>query len=925
MRSVRSRIATWGSVTALSVVVVGALAARAAGPWHRAPAANLNGADVATGLALRGDGNGYAVTWNDAADVTTILEATHTLTAGPAFAVREQVPAAAARPVLAYQGATVLVAWSDAGAVRRGTFGNALSAGQSTTANVPVRALAIDALGSDAAVAGLFSGIPFVPNAARTGNAFATTGGDLVIEADSSDVVAVAVRGTAGVAVVTSVGLASIYVTADVVTQAWDALDPAPSGLALGAVITSNVDGAVLAMGANGDGAFLSGFAGPVVSCTFGPANATAIASLGSIFWVGRDNGTIDVVDPVTDCNTAPAITHTTGLTRLDALTVVDEDVVVALGLDGATTVAAWKNRPPLAPAIVGGGDIDDDTVATATASATDPDLAAGGDDPQTYAWACDPALSATGVASAVVTVTTPSLCVDPALPSQRTTLSCNVTSTDSDGVASPPANVTFAVLPRDGEAPVVTDVNGLSTDDIVLSGTDLAFTVVATDACPYQATWTVRDEATGTIRAQQTDDWATAFAFTAVTQGADALTWYTLEVIVDDTAGNPSAAFTLRFGVGVPQPPLEVQLACPATVVAGATGTATATPAPTSGLVLEYTWLVSGAATLADAAPTDDVLTFQTDACDGGAEALVRMQPHGLFEDGALQSCTVGLLDPPDPAPPSLTLAEAPVLDVVLGEQPVTVLLHPSVAACAAHPVDVRWDLSALPAALWPAGTDDGGALVLGRAEALQLVVEPAQLAALHGMEVAVRATAVDGHTALTSSLAEVRLRFGADGQLTALAGVDVELAITEVGPVAEGELVTVAGTIATDVSVALPSLTVVLASDGFAAVPGSVVTDSTCGARATVAHQGSDAVLTLDGVSAACPLQVRLLVRRGFGSGGLRARDCTWGVGRTPLARCDGGTRLTAPPTLSCAAVGSAPVLVVVLALVWRPRRRR
>ncbi|MCC7071154.1 MAG: hypothetical protein IT383_07520 [Deltaproteobacteria bacterium] len=920
------------AIVAMCIMLAGG-AAHAA-PWHARAATELGVAptDELVALALSPfEGEGFLVGWNGSQ--MHLHPVAHTLVSGPIVggALAQVIPATR-RPTIAFSGGDVAVS-GNGSSIMHGVVG-ATSFGTSAGNFYAMGMMGV-------------AGDPIVARR-MLGSWDAFPGGNLSVVADgfAADSTSFDVRevGTGGYhlsAVLATRGGSGVVIDAELPAAIWASPDVTLVGSWWRATTTpAEVDGSA-ALAVNDDGLYLvaaqlgtvvvvadfSGTAEPSTCLQAGAPDFCAVAALGTDFVLADTAGDAHVLTVDGSCNQSWQPAQATGIGGpIHAISARGPREILVVGEDGAGAPRiAWRNRPPLVPTVPAIVNGTEGVPMSATALSSDPDLSAGASDSWSYAWTCDPELSVSGVDTPTIIVDAPSMCVDADTPGARKDYACTVVAHDEEGAASPAAFTTFAILPVDNDAPTGVALDGLSDGDIVPNGAVLSLTALATEECARESVWTVRDEATGTVREQQTLAWGSTFTFTAVTQGADQLTWYTLELSVTDTAGLAGALGPFRFGVGLPQPPLDVRLSCPDAIEAGSAGSALATPMPGGGLVLDYSWVIGGAGTLDDLTPSDDTLTFQTDACDGGAETRVRMQAHGLFEDASWQRCTIALLDPPNPAPPTLTLAEAPALDVSLGERPVAVLLHPIVTACASHPLDVRWDLSAVPDALRPSGVDGAGALVLGRAEPLTLTVDPVQLAALHGMVVPVRATAVDEHTALHSEIVEVRLRFGADALLSANAGVDVQLTLGALGPVAEGDLVAVYGTIATDLAVALPTLTVTLAGEGFAAAPGSVVTKSRCGAHAVVEHQGSDALLTLEGVSATCPLELRLLARRGFGANGIAARACAWGAERTPLARCEGGLVLDAPRALSCAAGGGSPLVAIVLLLarVWRRRR--
>lgn len=922
---------------ALVVVVLSAGAVRA-GPWHARAAVAMGVAATdeisAVGLTVL-EGDGFLV--GSSLGQMHIHPLAHTLVAGPtvdSFLVAS--PSFSVRPTMAFSAGYFLIT-GDGALVTRVRVGSTAVSQFSGTANSP------DLLGiaADPTISGRVLAtwsVASFENLTLSNNAFASAAAPADYQGlGSFSPLSPALASRAGTAVVIGDDTgAAIWLTTDVTTPTnWVQTAVVPAEVDASAVVAVNDAGLYLIASRASTLVVvddLTALTDPQDCVSATTADFTAVAAFGTDFVLADANGFFHRLAIDGSCIQAWQASLDTGVGGpIHAISMRSPREILVVGEDGAGAPrVAWRNRPPLVPTITGGGAVDDDDVVVASATSDDPDANAGVADPQSFTWTCDAGLVVTGTDTDTITVTTPHLCVDAAVPGARTDFVCTVVTADDEGLASPPAATTFSVLPVDVDAPTGVGVSGLVDGAVVLTGTALSLSATASDDCLYQASWVVRDEVGGLVQEQAGPaSWNSPFTFTATTLGTDQLTWYTLELSVTDTAGNTGTLPPFRFGVGVPQPPVAVDLSCPTDLEAGMLGAAVATPRRDSGVVLDYRWQLGGAAVIADATPTDATFSFQTDACDGGDRAVVRMVPRGLFEDGAQQVCTIELLDPADPAPPALSLAEAPEQAVVLGERAAEVALHPAVVACASHAVRVDWDVSALPAALRPVAADASGVLALARDQALVLSVPPELLATLQGMALPVRAAAVDERTGLASGTAEVLLRFAVDPELAAVAGVDVRLGVTATGPVDDGELVAVAGTIGTDVAVALPALTVAIVGSGLVPVPGSVVTASSCGARAVVTEQSDDLVFTLDGLTSSCPLELRLLARRGFGGGGLAAQGCTWGAERVPLSRCDGGLALEAPPALSCGAGGVPSALLLGLAVLagvrLRPSRSR
>lgn len=891
-----------------------------AGPWLSVQVPGWNDGRAGVAVVLGSDGNGYCLTWDDPNNIARVHRIEHTLTSGPTLGAVDTFTALR-EPRLAFNGTTALASGRGDALLEVWQSGTYQGTRSTNAFGSTVVSVALDRAGSGRAVA-LVSGGGVLPNGARSTDAFLSAA-DITVSAASVVVDEAAVWGDTAAALSSG----EVYWTTDVALGAWSSLSAIPTGLATSHVVAASATGAFLAAGAGGDALLLPSAAGAWLDCSSAGSDITAVTALETEFWLGRADGSVDVVDGSAGCWSATLSSWDGVLDQVDDLAVRDQRIALALGRQGGVVALAWRNRPPAAPTLAGGGDLDEGASLTVVATPNDPDLAAGGDDDPTWAWSCDGPLAATGTSSDTVSVTGPDLCVDPSSPNARTNYSCSVVATDTDAQASPAASVSIAVLPSDTSVPTLSGVTGLSDGASIVAGTPISLTLDASDDCPYQADWAYLDEATDTVQLQLLDQaWGAPFDFTAQTLGADLFTDYYLDLRVTDTAGNSAELASFTFRVGLPQPAPDVLLSCPASLEAGAAGSATATAQAGSGAVVSHEWSVVGA-TADDATPTDDSFAFTTDVCAGGGSVTIDMTPHGVFEDGPPQQCTIALIEPAVPPPPQLTLAEAPELTVLLAEDTAQVVLHPTVVACADDDVRVRWDLAELPVGLRPAGTDANASLTLGRDEPLALVVGPEAFARVQGTRPVLRAEAQNRSTATRSAVVEVALIFQADEAMLARAGLTAVFESEDPRALAEGALLPVTGTVATDLAVALPQLTLSLAGDGLAVVPGSVTVRSQCGASSTIAHEGDTALLTLEGVSARCPAELRLLARRGLGAGALSTTGCAWGAQRTPLSRCEGSLVLRAPAALACGAapLGSLELGALVLLLGTRTLVRR
>ena len=903
--------------------VLGAPAAQA-GPWLSQQVPGWNDGRAGVAIVLGSDGNGYCLTWDDPTNTARVHRIEHTLSSGPTLGAVDTFTALR-EPRLAFNGTTALASgrgdallevW-ESGA-HQGT--RSTNAWGSTNLSV-----ALDRAGSARALA-LISGGGVLPNGARSTDAFLSAA-DVTVSTTSVVVDEGALWGTAAAVLSSS----EAYWTTDVALGTWSSLATIPTGLSTNRVIAASATGAFLAAGVGGDALLLPSAAASWLDCSEAGSDIMAVTALETDFWLGRADGSVDVVDGSAGCWSGTHSSWDAVLDRVDDLAVREDRLALALGRQGGVVALAWRNRPPAAPTLVGGGDVDEGANVTVVATPHDPDLDAGGADEPAWAWSCDAALGATGTSSDTVSVTAPDLCVDAAAPGARTSYSCSVVATDTDAQASPAAAVNFAVLPADTSLPSVTGVTGLSDGASVVAGTPVNLTLVASDDCPHQADWAVLDDATDTVREQLLDEaWSTPFDFTAQTLGADLFTDYYLALRVNDTAGNSAELSSFTFRVGLPQPAPDVVLSCPASLEAGATGIATATLEASSGAVVSHEWTLAGA-TVDDTTPADATLSFVTDVCDGGASVTVGLLPHGVFEDGPPQQCTIALLEPAVPPAPELAIAEAPELVVTLAEEAAQLTLHASVVACADDAVSVRWDLAELPGALWPEGASADGSLTLGRGEPLALVVGPETFARILSTRPVLRAQAHNQSTDTRSDVVEVALLFRADAAMVARAGLTAAFESEDPSALPEWALLPVTATLVTDVAVSLPQLTLALVGDGLSVVPGSVSVKSDCGVAAAVESDGGDTRLALEGVSAACPAQLRFVARRGLGAGALSTTECAWGATRTPLARCEGSLVFRAPPALACGAAPLGPielgglVLLIGMRTVVRPRVRR
>lgn len=633
--------------------------------------------------------------------------------------------------------------------------------------------------------------------------------------------------------------------------------------------------------------------------------------------WIAGDDGSIhQVLTPTTTPDWTTSTPLATGLASLSGLAVTGPRQILIAGTDPTGGgVVAWRNRPPNAPtglpATAAAVNEGDPVGVQISATATDPD----NDTPLTATWSCTglPNATFTPATALTTTLTVPD---DPAFcPSAGPkTYNCQVAASDAEPATSPAATFTVQVTPVDITPPQMTQAPTVTPPGLVAQGAQMSATMPApTDTCSaVTTTFDVLDTATSQPVAGLTVTQPPPYVFSAPPPGT-----YVVRVTATDASGNFATLTSQPFTVA---PAPDITMTCPSVLPRGVPTTFTAVPtAGVSGDVTRYDWTpgqsTSDVAVKADPGPPA-TLQLTPGQCTHQASVDVSVTATGPGGTGTA-SCPAVPIDPTFPAPTVTAPTDVTVpVGAKGGSAPITV----SVAeTCTPATISLAWDLSGLPAAARPTDAPASGAPGDFTATIRVAAADAASVLGPTGARDATVTVKVGDDLGATPIVKTIAVHFVAHGAL------DVSVATPgEEGEVAEGAIVAVD----TQVTSLLPfaSAGVDLGLHGFSlAKQATPQVLGGCGAKASVAAASGGATVMLSPMPSACPVTVRLFLRRDDGLGKVTVDGCT--VGGKKVA-CTGDVPVKRSEVLGCSSAGgdgSLWALVLALgALVLRRRAR-
>lgn len=667
-----------------------------------------------------------------------------------------------------------------------------------------------------------------------------------------------------------------------------------------------------------GQGSFALYVEGADATPTFADCSAEGrfrrVTTFGGVLFAQEESGAVYRTSTPSVCASwTTAAPSPTSFDLAVGVGAVDEETAVVVGNRGTAAFVAWRNRSPVVvpPAAV---ELSEGSSSAVAVDAIDPDT----DDAALLALidiSCTGGVSAvaSGLDLDVTAPSTPAQC-----PGVNAPESCSFVVTDGDRPAFETA-MAVSVTGIDEEPPtagdlVITRTRALPGQEVVVSLPD------ATDPCGLEVQWLIfpNDEpGTTTVGPFVSDTAPFALAFPAPAAAPDgSARLYTVEAVVDDGTHTVTVTGTLEVFA-------ELSLAlgeCPATVLAGEAATFTITeaqdqPPPPWAFTL---------ATEPEGFVIEPVSHGEhrvvTSVCDGGRafRGVWQVNAGGLETTAACEEETQVL---PVVTSPSLTAASPEDVIVPVGVGGAATSLIVDVTDACPDDNELRWDLSALPEALWP----DGQALVIEESAAVQrslvLSAGPEQAGALVGVVGTVTATLAGDDEPLSFTL-----RFVAGEDLMTTAAVDVTVSVASLRSLSPGDVAPVDALVTSSLPFALPRLRFTLADGDLAAVDGTIeVASNGCGARADAQRTEGGLVVVAEGVRAECSLSLGFLARKGLAPGSLRVERCTWGDDNG-LERCTGAVVVARPRGLGCAQTESSTTgcLLLLLVLLSVSRRR-